>query len=142
MTTLLNGVIGGLVVGLIAAVTTQFFGGDPSATAPVVERLGRSRFAASRWSRLAVMSLYGGLAGSGFLAVELFVLRVLSIPPTIGEALGATLLWSAVLSLTWILVEWAAPSLSRSRSRLGKLLAYHSVYGVGLGLWIRFTWIT
>jgi hypothetical protein len=91
---------------------------------------------------LVVGLLYGGLAGGTLLALELFVLGILGVPPTPVEALGVAVAWSALL-FGGLSVAWrvASPT-SLTRSRLGELLVYHLVYGLGFGLWIRMTWIT
>jgi hypothetical protein len=136
MTTILNGLLGGLVVGLVAATATRLVAGDASG--------GRVGFAvpSSRWSTFAVRLSYGCLAGGALVALELFVLGLLAVPPTLLEAFGVAVAWSALLFGVLSAVRWVASSRSLARSHLGGSLVYHLVYGLGLGLWIRLTWIT
>ena len=129
MTTLLNGLLGGGAAGLVAALAVQAMASSdarPSALAGVAD---------------------GALAGLGFVAVELSVAGVLGVPPSLGEALGAAVGWSALLCLGLL----ASRRLPRSGGANGGvpvvpaarlLIAYHLAFGVGLGLWVRLTWIT
>lgn len=140
MTTILNGVLGGLVVGLFAAVVTRFVA--PSVTVGMLERALGLRASSARWLAFISQLLYGCLAGGSLVALELFVLRIIAIPPTVGEAFGIAVAWSALL-FGILLVVWQAGSSSPDdRSRLSQLLVYHIVYGLGFGIWIRLTWIT
>ena len=142
MTTILNGLLGGLLVGFVAAVAVRFLDSEPSATAALLRRVGGDRVASSRWGEFAVLTVYGGLAGGALLVLELFVLQVLAVPPAFGEALGVTMALSALLFVILVAVWRIGSSLPLARSRLGELLVYHLVYGLGLGIWIRMTWIT
>lgn len=142
MTTLINGLLGGLGAGLVAGVAVHTMADEPSATAVVLSRAVDDATATSRGFALAARVAYGGLAGVGLLALELSVLGVLAVPPSVGEAFGAALGWSALLFVGRVLVWRAVPSLPEDRSPLVELLAYHLVFGLGLGLWIRLTWIT
>lgn len=142
MTTLLNGLLGGLLVGTVAAVAAQFVDAEPSATATVLERTVGTRVATSRRLEFAVRLLYGGLAGVVLVALELFALGVLAIPPSTGEAFGVSIAWSALLFGVLLVVLRLGDSLPFDRSHLVELLVYHLVYGLGFGVWIRMTWIT
>lgn len=137
MTTILNGVLGGLLVGLVATVVTRIVGGE-SATAGG----GDARGATSRVSDVAGHVLYGGLAGGLLVALELYVLRVLAVPPAVGRTLAVAVAWSALLFGTLLAVSRVGPTHPFDRSAPGALLNYHLVYGPGLGVWIRMTWIT
>lgn len=137
MTTILNGVLGGLLVGLVATVVTRIVGGG-SATAGG----GDSRGATSRASDVAGHVLYGGLAGGLLVALELYVLHVLAVPPAVGRTLAVAVAWSALLFGTLLVVSRVGPTPPFDRATPGELLAYHLVYGPGLGVWIRMTWIT
>lgn len=140
MTTLLNGLVGGLLVGLGAGIVAQVLTGDltPRAMPPGV--FG-GREATTRWVAGAMQVAYGGLAGLALIALELFVLGLLAVPPTIAEALGIALAWSGLL-LGMLVVGWRAVSPALDRPRLRGLIVYHVGYGLGLGVWIRMTWIT
>lgn len=142
MTTLLNGILGGLVVGLLASIALQLMDNEPSMTAVVLSRVVDDATAASRWPGLAVQVAYGGLAGLALLAVELYALDALAVPPSFGEAFGVALAWSALLFVAWVAGWRVAPSLPSDRSYYVELLLYHLVFGLGFGLWIRVTWIT
>ena len=141
MTTLLNGVLGGLVIGLLAGGVCRFDDSAPPVTALLLERLTGHARPVSRSLELVVFVLYVGLAGKTLLALELFVLSVLGVPPSLGEALGVAVAWSAVLLVLWLIALRVV--LSRpSKLSLRALVVFHLVYGVGLGLWFRATWIT
>lgn len=141
MTTLLNGLLGGLLTGLVAGFAIRLVDSDPSATARILQGLAGDATTTPRWSELAGQVLYGGLAGGTLLALELFVLGVLAVPPALGEALGAAVAWSALLFVLWAVVLRVGLSIS-SEPYLRALFVYHLVYGIGLGIWIRATWIT
>lgn len=142
MTTILNGLLGGLLAGLVAGVVTKLVTDESSATAVMLRgRLGNGA-ATSRWGAVAVQSSYGGLAGGVLVVLELFVLGILAVPPTLGDALGIAVTWSALLFGTLVVFWRFDSSLSLDRSRLVELFAFHLIYGLGLGGWIRMTWIT
>ena len=81
MTTILNGVLGGLSIGVVAALLTRFVADDPSATTILLESVVGTDVPSSRLAEFVVRLLYGGLAGGAFVALELFVLGILAIPP-------------------------------------------------------------
>lgn len=141
MTTLLNGLLGGLLIGLLAGAVTGFVESDPSVTARMLEKTAEDGTPTSRLSELAGKALYGGLAGGVLLALELFALGVLAVPPARAEALGVAVAWSALLFVLWAVVLRVGLSLP-SETYLRELFVYHLVYGLGLGIWIRVTWIT
>lgn len=140
MTTLLNGVLGGLLVGLLAAVAVRRVAADPSATAALSRRLPGA--ASSRWREGFLQVAYGALAGGLLVALELYVLGLLGVPPTPVEAFGTALAWSAVLFVSLLTVARLDTPAVDSRSTLLELAVFHLVFGLGLGLWIRMTWIT
>lgn len=141
MTTILNGLLGGLVVGAVAGIVVRLLDADSSATAALLDRATGTELSSSRWVLFGVRLVYGCLAGGALLALELSVLGMLGVPPTLGESLTVTLAWSALLLVTTA-SAWRVVSPSRSSRPLLELLLYHLVYGVGLGVWIRVTWIT
>jgi hypothetical protein len=141
VTTLLNGLLGGLLIGLVAGFVTRFVENDPSATAMILNRLIGDSTTTSRWWELVGHVLYGGFAGGVLVALELFAFGVLAVPPALGEALGVAIAWSALLFVLWAVVLRVGSSLPAGSS-LRALVVYHLVYGIGLGLWIRVTWIT
>jgi hypothetical protein len=141
LTTPLNGILGGLLVGLVAGVGARFVDSGPSPTAMLLIRLTGDSRTSGRWAELAGHVLYGGLAGGTLVALELFVLGVLAVPPALGEALGVAIAWSTLLFVLWAGVLRVGRSNS-SDSPLPALFVYHLVYGIGLGVWIRMTWIT
>lgn len=142
MTTILNGLLGGLLVGFVAAVVTQAVAGTPSATAGALEQLFGDTGKRSRWWEVTVQVIYGGLAGAGLLIIELHALQRIAIPPSTGEALGIPIIWSMLLLLVLTIIWKSIDSLALDRSSLLELLTYHLVYGVCFGVWIRMTWIT
>ncbi|WP_254838604.1 hypothetical protein [Natronomonas marina] len=140
MTTVLNGLLGGLLVGVLAATVTRSVDTEPSAwAARTTDALG-VRTVAARWLDGATRVAYGGVGGGALVALELYVLGVLAVPPTVGEAFGMAVAWSALLFAVRVLFARVGPS--PDRSRLVAPLVYHLVYGLGLGVWIRLTWIT
>ena len=141
MTTVLNGLIGGLVAGLVAAGAARLVAADGSAApSPAAAVLGRR--AASGWSGLAAAALYGCVAGGALVAFELSVLGVLGVPPATREALGVALGWSVALFVALAALERVARGRALDRPFVAELAAYHLVYGLCLGVWIRATWIT
>jgi hypothetical protein len=142
MTTLLNGLLGGLVVGALTAVATGLVGDGPSATTALAERALGGRGSRSRWGSFAARVLYGVLAGVAVVAVELYALRLVGVPPTVGEAFAVAFAGSAFLFVIAFIACRVVLSRATDRSYLGELLAYHLVFGVGFGVWIRLTWIT
>lgn len=132
MTTILNGLLGGFLIGLIAATVIRFMIKDSSATATLLEK----------WVELFILTSYGGFAGGTLIALELFVLEILAVPPTTIEAFGVAVAWSVFLFGMLNVVWRVAPSRWFPDSYRRKLLVYHLVYGLGLSLWIRLTWIT
>jgi hypothetical protein len=50
--------------------------------------------------------------------------------------------WSALLFVLSVPGRSVLHGHLRGRLDLATLLVYHLVYGVGLGLWVRLTWIT
>lgn len=138
MTTILNGLLGGAIVGVVATLTARLASGV---------RWGQTagsgtESTASRWKAYLSAVAYGTAAGGALLALELYVLGVLAVPPSVGEAFAVAVAWSAAL-LVAVLAVWRFALRSRlNRSRLRGLVAYHAVFGVGFGLWIRLSWIT
>lgn len=142
MTTLLNGLLGGLLVGVVAALVARLVGDAPAAMSRLVGTARGGDAPRSPWVGLLLSVLYGSVAGGVLVALELYVLGVLAVPPTAAEAFGVALAWSAVLFVAVAAVGRAAADLAEERSYLLELFVFHLVYGVGLGLWIRMTWIT
>lgn len=142
MTTILNGVLGGVLVGLIAAGVTWLVADESSVTSIVLDRVSGSRASVSRWMVVASQVAYGGFAGGLLVALELLVVGVLAVPPTSGDALGVAIAWSTLL-FGLVIVSWRL-GIARSitRPQFVELLVFHLVYGIGLGIWIRLTWIT
>ena len=140
MTTVLNGLIGGLVAALAAAGAARLVAADRS-DAPALATAVLGSRTASGWSGLAAEVLYGCVAGGAFVAFELSVLDVLGVPPATWDALGTAVGWSVAL-----FVVAAAVGYVRGRSLDGpfvaELVVYHLAYGLCLGVWIRATWIT
>lgn len=139
MTTVLNGLIGGLVIGLIAGLVTRIIADQPTVAGAVLDGLIGPEAASSRWLAFVVWLVYGGLGGGALIALELYLLNILAVPPTTAEAVGVTFVWSILLfglgSVVWRTVS--PHSLERVSPR--GLLLFHLVYGGGLGLWIRMT---
>ena len=125
MTTVLNGLVGGLVAGGVAAVAAELVFDGPR-----------------DWTRVALELGYGAAAGGVLLALELFVLGVLGVPPATREALGVALGWSVALFVALAGLERVVRGRGLDRPFVAGLAAYHLVYGLCLGVWIRVTWIT
>lgn len=141
MTTILNGLVGGLVAGLIAGVAAQFARNDGMLSAVVDTTDGRGTSIA-RGIALLLSAVYGSIAGTTLVAIELVVLGLLGVPPALGEALAVALGWSIVLLGVVLVAVRLTVSPQNARSHLPELVTYHAIYGLGLGIWIRFTWIT
>ena len=139
MTTVPNGIVGGLLAAIVAVGLTPPIAGlrvSGRATASNTRVRPRSR----RWT-VGLSVVYGAVAGGLFLVLELYVFGVLGVPPGVLEALGSALLWSAVLCAGWLAVRRVAPG-RLDAIAADHLVVFHLVFGVGLGLWIRVTWIT
>lgn len=142
MTTLLNGLLGGLLVGVAATLAVEVVGDGRSAVSAMLGVLSPERAGTVRVWRIATAVLYGTLGGLALVAVELYVLGVVGVPPTPLEAYGLAVAW-AVLLLAAVAVAYRFVFRLRfDRDVLVDLLLFHAVYGLGLGLWIRMTWIT
>lgn len=142
MTTLLNGLLGGLIVGLVAAVAAERADDGRSATRAVVRSLAGDGTANSLPVRLLARTAYGGVAGVALLALELYALGALGVPPSFGEAAAVAVAWSAVLFVVAFAVARAAFDPRDGTTDVRGLLLYHLVFGLGFAVWIRTTWIT
>lgn len=141
MTTVPNGLIGGLVAAVVAATVTRA-AADSSATSEALAAVLGGDVATSRWWGFPSQLGYGTVAGGVLVALELSVLGALAVPPATGEALAVAVGWSAVLFFAAVAVRRFGLSLPLDRSALLELSGFHLVYGLGLGVWIRLTWIT
>ena len=138
MTTVANGVIGGLLGGLLAVRLTRLTVGsrvDPVGTADAASDAGQWR----RWRSIAAVTVYGGLAGGAMVAIELYSLGVLGVPPSLVEAYTIAVAWGAVLCGAVLgLGRFATNRVVTAR----QTVVFHVLYAVWLGGWIRFTWLT
>jgi hypothetical protein len=134
MTTVVNGVVGGAVVGLVAAVVVGLVRRDDGD--------GNNGPRGPGWLRPVAYILYGAAAGGVLVALELSVLGVLGVPPGRLETLVLTLVWSAVLFGAVTTADRAGADGSVLGDGLDRRLAFHVLYGIGLGFWIRLTWVT
>jgi len=134
MTTVLNGLLGGLVAATLVELGTRGLGVYP-ASATDAERPDGPRATLARL-------LAGGVAGGLLVGLELSVLGVLSVPPDLGAALLVSVAWSG--ALFGLSVAWTAVATGRRprRTELLRRLGTHLAFGVALGLWIRATWVT
>lgn len=142
MTTILNGLLGGFVIGVVAVIVTRLVANEPPATGAVLESVLGVDASSSRLVEFLIPLVYGTLAGGTLVALELFVLGILAVPPTTVEALGVAVVWGALLFGTLSIILRVASPRSFTDTNLRNLLVYHLVYGLGLGVWIRMTWIT
>lgn len=135
MTTLINGVLGGLIASAVAAIALHVLGGPRPFEVP-----GEENTTTVRWRVLQATLGYGAVAGLGFMILELYVVGWLSVPPTVVEAFAAAGLWAGLM-----LAVAALASLVGEEHELGgfrRLFVFHLVFAVAFGLWIRVTWIT
>jgi hypothetical protein len=135
VTTLINGVLGGLIASAAAAMALHVLGGPRP-----FEVAGEENATTVRWRILQATLGYGAIAGLGFMTVELYVVGWLSVPPTAVEAFAAAGLWAGLM-----FAVSAFASLVGERPELGgfrRLLVFHLVFGVVFGIWVRMTWIT
>ncbi|MDX1746793.1 MAG: hypothetical protein R3324_12705 [Halobacteriales archaeon] len=139
MTTVPNGIIGGILSAFVSVGLTRLIAGDRSeASSPAA---GTGDHSPSRWWSVGASAVYGGVAGGALLLVERYVLGVLSVPPDILVALGTALAWSALLCVGWLAAGRVVSRRSDTITR-AEVVLFHLLFGVSLGLWIRFTWIT
>lgn len=142
MTTLLNGLLGGLLVGVAATLAVEVVGDGRSALSAMLGVLSPARAGTARVWRIATVVLYGTLGGLAIVALELYVLGVVGVPPTPLEAYGLAVAWAVVLLAAVAVAYRFVFRLRFDRDVLVDLLLFHAVYGLGLGIWIRLTWIT
>lgn len=140
MTTLFNGVLGGAFAALVASVAAAFLGG-----ASPLPPLRRATTAAVERRRRGMDTLvavgYGALAGGALVALELFALGLLAVPPSRVAALGLALGWSLLLCGV-ALVVWRRRGPERLADRWPGVVAFHLAFGLALGAWLRLTWVT
>lgn len=143
MTTVVNGVIGGAIVGLLAGlVVVGLRVRMPSANSATLGPLLGER-ATQSWTRLLGGGLvYGAVGGGVLVALVLFVGGGLGVPPSTAAAFGVAILWAALLFAGVVLLSRRSDGAGADEAFLRLALAFHVVYGLGLGLWIRLTWIT
>lgn len=139
MTTILNGLLGGAIVGVVATLAAKLARGEQRAK-PVGSTGTEST--ASRWRTSVPPVAYGSAAGCVLVALELFVLDALAVPPSLGEAFAVAVAWSVVLLVGMLAILRFVPEMQREELQPGVLAVYHFVFGVGFGVWIRMTWIT
>jgi hypothetical protein len=134
MTTLINGVLGGLIASAVAAIAIHVLGGPRPFEVPGEDATR------VRWRVLQATLGYGAIAGLGFMLIELYVVNALGVPPTAVEAFVAAGLWTAVM----LAVSALASSIGEKHVLGGarRLLVFHLLFAVAFGLWIRVTWIT
>lgn len=142
MTTLLNGLLGGLLVGIVASLAVEMVGDGRYAVSAMLGVLFDEGVGTARPGRMATTILYGTVAGIALVALELSVLRVVGVPPTPIEAYGLAVAWGVVLLAVFAAGYRFVFRLRFDRDVLVELLLFHVVYGLGLGVWIRMTWIT
>jgi len=141
MTTLVNGLLGGALAALLATAGASLVPSAPSDASPNPRgRTEPSR--SSHWLPPLVGVLYGSTAGGLLVALERSVLGLLAVPPTLEAALGVAVGWSALLFVLSVPGRRVLRGHLRERVDVATLLVYHLLYGVGLGLWVRLTWIT
>ena len=141
MTTVLNGLIGGLLAGVVAAGAARLVAADSADVPALAAAVLGDNAAVSGWRGLAVEVLYGCVAGGAFVAIELSVLDVLGVPPAAWDAVGTAAAWSTALFVVAVAVGYVRER-SLDRPFAAELAAYHLAYGLCLGVWIRLTWIT
>lgn len=140
MTTILNGLLGGAVVGVLATVAAYL--SNRREAAETGDSGGRNTSPTARTVAYLLLVVYGSVVGGILVALELFVLDVLSVPPTADEAFAVGIAWGVVLLGVALVVRRYTPRIQSERPGLTALLVYHMVYGFGLGVWIRLTWVT
>lgn len=137
MTTILNGLLGGLLIGFVAAIVTRLVANEPSATGAVLERVLGVGASSSRWVEFLIRLVYGSLAGGTLIALELFVLGILAVPPTTVEAFGVAVVWSALLFGTPSVIRWITSPhsfigpISEARLYITSSTGFDSVSGSG-----------
>lgn len=142
MTTLLNGLLGGLLVGIVSTVAVEIVGGRRTPVAAMLDVVQGEDGGTARAVRVATTVLYGTVGGLVLVALELYVLGVVGVPPAPLEAYGLAVGWGAVLLAVLAAAYRVAFRLQFDRDVLVALVLFHAVYGLGLGIWIRLTWIT
>lgn len=140
MTTIGNGIIGGVAGAIVGMILVRLLYTETAITAIFISRDRMDD--TPGWSAIVFPVLYGGLGGGTLVALDLYVTGILGVPPTVGKAFGVAVGWSAVLFAVLLILQRASHSQSESQAPLKPLLVFHLCYGLALGTWIRFTWIT
>lgn len=128
-------------MGVAATLAAELVGDGRSATSAVLGVLFDVGSATDRPGRIVTLVLYGTVGGLALVALELYVLEAVDVPPSPVEAYGLAVAWGAVLLAAFAAVYRFALGLRFDRDVLVELLVYHIVLGLGLGIWIRMTWI-
>jgi hypothetical protein len=136
MTTVRNGLLGGFVIGTLAAILARFVDTEPAPVVPLLDRFDGPEVT-PRVSFFGQV-LYGTLAGGLLLGLEVLVLGALGVPPTVGDAFGVAIGWAGILWGMTIAISTVG-TVPCTRSQRHATLLYHVTYGLGLGVWIRLT---
>lgn len=142
MTTILNGILGGVIVGLLATLVTRVVGNRLGRDSELESGSDSTPLVESSRVLSGLLVGYGSILGGVFVALELIVLGLIGVPPTLAEAFGAALRLSVIAFAAAFLLWRFGSGASLTQSRRTRLLVYHLVYGLGFGAWIRLTWIT
>jgi len=141
VTTLLNGLLGGVLAGVVTAAGVALVGEGPSLTARSLARYRGGDPSADRAAAVAAHVAYAGAAGLGLAAVELHVLDLWSGPVPFAAAVPVGVAWTAALAgltVAW----WAAVGESVDAGLLTRVFVSHLALGVLLGAWVGLTWGT
>jgi len=136
--TLVNGLVGGVVAGVLTAAGAALLGASPSRTATTLARRRGDDPADHRPVALAAHVGYGGAAGLGLAALELYVLDLWSVPVGVTAALPVAVAWTAVLAVATV-AWWALVGADVDTGLLGRVVVAHLALGVLLGLWVGLT---
>lgn len=142
MTTIVNGLLGGLVAGVVAIVALRIARGHQSLLGSLRGRTPGEGSGIGPFVALLAEILYATAAGGLFVALELYVLHALAVPPNGTEALWLTLGWALLLVSVGVSVWWLGGDRSLRRAPYRDLLVFHLTYALFLAAWIRLTWIT
>lgn len=140
VTTVLNGLLGGLVAGAVAVVALRIAAGPQSLLASVrgdTSDLGTVDRVVGVLAELVYAAVVGGL----FVALERYVLDTLAVPPRGDRVLWLTLGWAVALFLVGTVVWRLGGDRSLLRGPYRDLLSFHLTYALVLAAWIRLTWI-
>jgi hypothetical protein len=139
MPTPLDGLLGGLLAGVVTTLGAALVGVRPSLTARSLASRRDRDPAAYRAAAVAAHVAYAGAAGLGLALAELYLLDLWTAPVSFAAAVPVAVAWTTALA-TLTVVWWAAVGESVDRRLVTRVFVSHLALGVLLGVWVWLPW--